>query len=496
MSGGRELWSSRAGFVLACVGSAVGLGNVWRFPYVCHENGGGAFLIPYFVALFTTGIPLLILEFALGHKMRCGAPEAFERIRSGTSWIGWAQLAMVTLIGFYYSVVMAWSWVYLFESFDLGWGDDAKGFFFGDTLGLTKSPLEIGGLQWPVVVGLALTWLCVFLIIFKGVKAVSKVVLITVPLPAIFLLVFVVRGVTLDGAAAGVDYYLTPDFGRLLDPQVWLGAYGQIFFSTSLGAGIMIAYASYLPKDSDVNNNAFITALSNCGISFFAGFAVFSALGFMAQLEGKAVADVVASGPGLAFVTYPTLISHLGPLAPVFGILFFLMLLTLGIDSLFSLVEAVVAGGQDGFALPKAPLVAVLCALGFAGGLWFTTGGGLYWLDIVDHYITYLVFPLFGLLECLLIAWIFKASRLRAHANEVSDFRVGGWWNVCITVVTPVALAVLFVTYLYRRLTEPYEGYPQTALVLGGWLVVVGIFAGGVVAMFVHRRRRRPGAST
>jgi NSS family neurotransmitter:Na+ symporter len=316
---------------------------------------------------------------------------------------------------------------------------------------------------------------------------VSKIVMITVPLPVLLLVIFVVRGLTLPGAVEGLNYYLSPDFSVLTDPQVWLAAYGQIFFSLSLGFGVMITYASYLKPSSDVNNNAFMTSFGNCSTSFFAGLAVFSALGFLARSTGRDVADVVSSGPGLAFVTYPTIIDKL-PAAPLFALAFFVMLLTLGIDSAFSLVEGVVTGICDRWAPSKSKVVGVVCVIGFVVGLVFTTGGGLYWLDIVDHYVTYLALPFVGLIECLAVAAILKTSRLREHTNETSDFRVGRWWDLCIAVITPLLIGAVFVVYLYRRIGDHYAGYPALAQALGGWLVFGMVIAGGVLLMVLARR--------
>jgi NSS family neurotransmitter:Na+ symporter len=486
----RGKWKSRTAFIFAAVGSAVGLGNVWRFPYICYDNGGGAFLIPYFVALFTTGIPLLILELSLGHKMRRGAPQSLRALHPKSEWLGWTQIFMSGVVGIYYAIVMAWCWAYLAHSLDLAWGSDAKGFFFGEVLGVTDSPWNFDGIRWPLLVGLFLTWLSVYFIIVKGVHVVSQIVLITVPLPVLLLVVFVIRGVTLPGAAEGLDFYLSPDFSKLLEPKVWLAAYGQIFFSLSLGFGVMIAYASYLPKRSDVTNNAFITALANCGTSFFAGFAVFSALGFLAQSSGGQVADVVSSGPGLAFVTFPTLIAKLPFGGVAFALIFFIMLLALGIDSLFSIVEGVVTGIDDEWRLPRKRLVATVCGLGFLGGVVLTTGSGLLWLDIIDHHINYLVLPLVGLVECVAVAFLLGPSVLRNHTNSVSDFSIGKWWDFCIVIVTPLFMGTMFIIYLVRRIQEPYEGYPQSALFFGGWAIFIVLFTGGVLAMLLRRRMR------
>ncbi len=343
----REQWIGRPQFLLAAIGSAVGLGNIWRFPYVAYANGGGAFLIPYFVALITAGIPLMMLEYALGVRMQAGPPVAFSKIKKGLEWVGWWSILAAFVIITYYAVVMAWCWNYLYHSFTLAWGDNAGGFFITEVLQRSGGPGELGGIVPGVLIGLVITWAIVYWIIYKGIGRVGKVVMATVPIPIILIAILVVRGITLPGAAEGLNFYLAPDFSRLTDPQVWLAAYGQIFFSLSLAMGIMIVYASYLPKKSDVTNNALITSFANCGTSFFAGFAIFSTLGYLAHATGVDVSEVAGAGPGLAFITIPTAISKLPVAASFFGAIFFLTLLTLAVDSLFSLVEADVTAAMD-----------------------------------------------------------------------------------------------------------------------------------------------------
>ena len=483
----KELWSGRGAFIMAAVGSAVGLGNLWRFPYVAYQNGGGAFLIPWLVALVTAGIPLMMLEFALGHMFRAGAPKSFHKL-SRSGWIGWGCLLNGFVIVSYYAVVIGWVFAYLYYSLGAQWGDNAEDFFFKGFLSLSSGPGQIGGIRWPILLGLALTWISIFLIIFKGVKIVGKVVAITVPLPTILILLFVIRGVTLDGAMEGLKFYLKPDFGKLLDPKVWLAAYAQIFFSLSLAFGIMIAYASYLHERSDITGSAIATSVINCGTSFVAGFAVFSVLGYLALQKGVEVPKVVAGGPSLAFVTYPTAIRLLPFGVSFFGLCFFIMLLTLGIDSAFSLVEAFVAGIRDTWRLSRTVATIIACLLPFAAGIIFATKAGLLWLDIVDHYITNFGLTLFGAVECLFVAF-FGRKILREHMNSVSNVKVGRWWDFCIGILTPLILIVSIVMNFIERVKKAYGGYPQWALAVGGWAVVALVIILAFVLGWVSKRR-------
>jgi len=484
----RQRWHSRTAFIMAAIGSAVGLGNVWRFPYVAYQSGGGAFLIPYFVALFTAGIPMLILEMGLGARLQRGAPGAFAEIRPRLQWLGWWVAGLSAAIVIYYSTIISWSWVYLYHSFSLAWGGDAEGFFVNDVLQRSSGPGDGSAPIWYLIVGMALTWTTIYLILRKGVRAVGKVVLVTVPLPLILLTVLLVRGVTLPGALDGISYYLTPDFAKLASAKIWLRAYGQIFFSLSLASGVMIGYGSYLSRKGEITNSAMITGLANCGTSFFAGFAVFSMLGYLAQVQGVPVAEVTASGTGLAFVAYPTAITMLPALNAVFGVIFFITLLTLGIDSAFALQEAFTTGIHDKWKVPQGKLALGFVVVSFFISLIFTTKDGYYWFDIWDKWICDFGLVLAGLAQCLIVGYLYNVQEFRAYLNSVSEIRLGNWWVVTLRYVTPVILLVILVTNLRTEILETYEGYPRWATSVAGWGTLLAI---AVVGYILWRLRGR-----
>lgn len=468
----RARWPSRFVFILAAVGSAVGLGNLWRFPYLTYKYGGGAFLIPYLIALFVIGFPLLILEFALGQKIQRAAVDAFASVKKRFSGVAWWALFSGFLVITYYAVVMAWALKYLASSLSVAWAGNSEGFFFTEVLGLSESAAVIGGIQWPLFFGLILVWLMIYFSVFKGVKSVGKVVLITMPLPMILIFVLLVRALTLDGAGGGIYYYLIPNFAALFDPQVWVAAFSQIFFTLTLAFGVMVAYASFNDRHHDVAGNALWTAVVNSLVSIISGFVVFATLGFMAMSKGVGVPDVVASGPSLAFVVFPEALS-LMPWAPFFSVLFFLTLLTLGIDSAFSIVEAIAAALKDKFGkIRREKLSFWVCTIGFLLGIIYTTGAGLYFLDIVDHFVTNIAILTVGILQCVMIGWVYGTRRLRRYINRVSNFQIGRWWDVCIKYVTPLILLSLLIFQLYTEFTTPYEGYPFWALMVG-WAAVL-----------------------
>ena len=470
----RQRWSSRKIFLFAAIGSAVGLGNVWRFPYLTYKFGGGAFLIPYLISLLILGIPLLILEFAIGQKLQKGAVDAFKTVNSRLRGIGVGAILAGFVVVVYYAVIIAWALVFFVNSFQskLPWTENSKDYFFNSVLQISDGVGNLGGINWMLLAALFVVWLSIFLIVRKGVKGVGKVVAITMPLPIILLVILFIRGITLPGSFEGIAYYLAPDFSALLSAEVWMAAASQIFFTLSLAFGIMVAYASFNKETQDVTGDSYITAIINSAISLFAGFVVFAVLGYMSKASSVGIEEVVASGPGLAFVVFPQALS-LMPFAWFFSALFFLMLLTLGIDSAFSLVEAVNTVIGDKYVKPNKERISfVVCSVAFLLGIIFTTGAGLYFLDIVDHFITSFGLVLVGIFECIAIGWIYGADRLRNYVNSVSRFKIGSWWNFAIKFVIPIVLIILLAAQFMKELSGPYEGYPYWALSIG-WASVI-----------------------
>ena len=482
----RDRWPSRTAFIYAAIGSAVGLGNVWRYPYLAEKFGGGAFLIPYLIALFVAGIPLLILELGLGQKIQQGTVDSLATIKKKFSGVGWWILFTSFIIISYYVVVMAWSLIYLFTSYGAQWSGDTQTYFFNNVLQLSESVDSIGGIVPAVFIALLISWIIIYFSVWKGVKSVSKIVMITVPLPIILLIVLLIRAVTLDGAMTGITQYLTPNFNALFGPgssAVWIAAFSQIFFSLSIALGIMMAYSSYNRKDSDINKNAFTIGITNSIISIVAGFVVFGTLGFMAEQQQVAVSEVVTSGPGLAFIMFPKALS-LMPFASFFSILFFLMLITLAIDSAFSMVEAIDTTITDKTKMKKKHVALIVCTLGFLAGIMYTTNAGLYLLDIVDHFVINISLIVIGILECIAVGWIFGAEKMRKYINKVSDFKIGEWWSTTIKYIIPLSLAIILALQLKTEFAANYGGYPDWAILIGWGAVLIPL----VIAFLIPQK--------
>lgn len=468
----RPQWGTRTGFIIAAVGSAVGLGNIWRFPAVAFENGGGSFFLPYLFALFTAGIPLLILEYSLGHKYRSSAPLTFAKLNKNAEWIGWWQVLIAFIISTYYSIIIAWAMNYTVFAANLRWGQDTETFFYHTFLQLSEKEGQIGGLVSGLFLSLVLTWTIVFLVLIKGIKRgielANRVFIIALLL---IFMVIVIRAITLPGAAAGLNEFFKPEWSSLLNGKVWVAAYSQIFFSLSVAFAIMITYSSYLPKKSDITNNAFIIGFANSSFELLAGIGVFSVLGYMAFRHGLEVPEVVTAGAGLAFVVFPQIINTFTSLNGLFGTLFFLSLALVGITSLISIVEAYVAAISEKFAISRTKAALASGGLAAVISLLYITQGGLYIIDVVDYFINSFGVALSGLVEVLVVVWIVRQLKpLQAHVDAISEIKLGWWWRFSLSVVTPTVLGYMMIDNIRVNLIENYNGYETSFIIAYGWL--------------------------
>ncbi|GAA4432428.1 sodium-dependent transporter [Georgenia halophila] len=488
---GREQWTGQLGFLLAAIGSAVGLGNIWRFPGVAYENGGGAFLIPYLVALLTAGVPILLLDYSFGHRFRGAAPTVFRRVGRRFESLGWFQVAISFVIATYYAVIIVWAIRYMFFSATLAWGDDPTGFFVGDFLQDAGTGLSfdfVGGIFWPM---LAL-WLVTLTVLGLGVaKGIERTVKIFIPLLAVVFLILVVRAVFLEGALDGLNEFFTPNWAALADPGVWIAAYSQIFFSLSIAFGIMLTYSSYLRRRSNLVPVSYVAAFANSSFELLAGIGVFATLGYMAGQQGVAVGELEGiTGVALSFMTFPQIISMM-PGGPVFGVLFFASLTLAGFTSLVSILQVVSAAFQEKFALSRVQATAAIGGLCAVISLaLFSTTTSLALLDTVDKYTNEVGVVLSAILSCL-VAGLFarKLPELQAHLNSVSTARVGTWWRVLVGFIVPIALLYMLISSLVTLFTEPYAGYPWSFVNTVGWGVVGAMVVAAVGYSLIRWRR-------
>lgn len=483
----RDRWSSRTTFILGAIGSAVGLGNLWRFPFLVFDYGGGTFLIPYFICLLFFGVPLLLMEITLGRQFQGGDPVCFAAMHPRLVGIGWMSAFGSFLLATYYPVLIAWIVVFFFNSFrdPLPWAlqegnrtDALAGaidFFVNDVLADSGDIAVQETFNPMILLSLAFVWVCVYLSIYKGVGVVSQVVKVSVPLPIVTLVVLLVNSVGRDGADKGIEAYIGNwDLTVLGDPQIWQAAVGQVFFSIGVCFGVMTAYSSYMESKKGLLTDSLLIALLDSAISFFAGFVVFTAVGVLAEDLGVNVADedfsALISGGRLVFIAYPAALEGLDFFPQVFSAVFFLTLFFLALDSAFSIVEAIVAALYDTNAGRqydrKVVTLAVVIAL-FLFGIFFALDNGSYWLDLIDYYLNNFLMLGIGALECMATMWVFGFSDSSDELGNKAMMIFSGFYLLA-TFLAPICIMFF-----------PYYGIPAGFLM---WILVATI---GYVFAFV-----------
>ncbi|KAK7111566.1 sodium- and chloride-dependent glycine transporter 1-like [Littorina saxatilis] len=527
----RAVWGRQLEFILTMVGYAVGLGNVWRFPYLCYKNGGGAFLVPYVICLVLLGIPVFGLEVSFGQFGGRG-PISIWGLTPTFKGVGYAAVMVTVIVAIYYTVIISWALYYLVMSMAavLPWSQElctdcrcivygygrsegvnanatalmnvtaavnstglncsafnssdalspSEIYFYENVLKRSSSIAEPGDVQIHLLIAHVIGWAVVLLVLSKGIQSLGKVVYVTAIFPYILLTVMLVRVAMLEGAYDGIIFYLKPDWSKLSDANVWSDAAVQIFFSLSACQGGLIALSSYNKFDNNVLRDSLMVPIINCATSIYAGFVVFSVLGYMANLRGVPVANVTQGGPGLAFVVYPEAVSQM-PLSPVWAILFFIMVVMLGFSTAFSVVETIMTsfidefpeqlGGKKRSFYFRIFVVVVCCFL----GLPMLTQGGSYLLDLVDNYVVGFPTLFVGFFELIVIAWIYGHKEFSKDVKAMIKRGPYKYFIVCWVFVSPVMLlgVIIFKAYQYVPLTaNTTTHYPVWAEVLG-WGVII-----------------------
>ncbi|KAL7978968.1 hypothetical protein Chor_001271 [Crotalus horridus] len=459
----RETWGKKIDFLLSVVGFSVDLANVWRFPYLCYKNGGGAFLIPYSLFLIIAGMPLFYMELALGQYNREGAATVWK-ICPLFKGVGYAVILIALYVGFYYNVIIAWSLYYLRR-----------------VLQISRGIHEIGQPRWQLVLCLLVVVIILFFSLWKGVKTSGKVVWITATLPYIVLSVLLIHGLTLPGAYEGIKAYLNIDFGRLREAQVWIDAATQIFYSLGAGFGVLIAFASYNEFHNNCYRDALMTSTINCVTSFISGFAIFSILGYMAHIYKVSIKDVATEGAGLVFILYPEAISTLN------GSTFW---------AIMGGMEAVITGLADDFEILKRnrKLFTLLVCIGtFLLSLLCVSNGGIYILTLLDTYAagTSILFAV--LVEAIGVSWFYGVDRFSEDIQRMLGFKPGIYWRLCWKFVSPAFLLFVILVSIINSKSLTYDQYTFPAWANSvGWAIASSSMI-LVPAYILYKLLRTPG---
>eukprot|EP00057_Strongylocentrotus_purpuratus_P031291 XP_784181.2 PREDICTED: sodium- and chloride-dependent GABA transporter 1 [Strongylocentrotus purpuratus] len=528
-------WGNKMDFIMACIGYAVGLGNVWRFPYLVYKNGGGAFLIPYFISLVLCGVPIFFMEISLGQQLQTGGISVWE-IYPILKGVGFAGATISAILNTYYIVIVAWSLLYFFYSFrtKLVWGDcdnewndffcndpiyqtncsapdgffctsngtfinktegesPAQQFWENRVLGISDGIDNIGGLRWDLVGCLALGWILTYLCIVKGVKQTGKIVYFTALIPYVILLALLIRGLTLPGSSDGIYYFINPDWDRLKTPTVWIDAATQIFFSYGVGIGSLISLGSYNPIRNNSVIDTIVVGVVNAGTSLFAGFVIFAILGFMAHEQGVPVSEVVDEGPGLTFVAYPTAVYYM-PGAPAWAVIFFAMLIMLGLDSQFCVVEGLATSLMDefpqyGLRKNRSLFLAIFCFIDFLLGLLCVTEGGMYFFQLMDSYGASGICLLWvAFWECASVSYGYGIKNFYNRISTSIGFTPGWYWPLSWAALTPAISMGIFlfslIDYQPAKYGEDYY-YPVWGEIIGWMMAIVSMQWVPIYAIYI-----------
>ncbi|KAJ8280746.1 hypothetical protein GJAV_G00058510 [Gymnothorax javanicus] len=489
----RGQWGSKAQFLLAVTGNIVGLGNVWRFPYLCYKNGGGTFLIPYLFFAMACGIPLALLETAMGQYTKEGAITCWRKFCPLAEGVGYGSVLTQSYICVCYIIILAWALFYLYYSFSPQlpwascfntWNSDhcvdfsnqnltanwthpqpndsssaAKEFWERRVLQISGGIEDLGSIRWEVLLCLIIMWIICYFCIWKGVKSTGKAVYFTATFPYLMLLALLIRGLTLPGAQQGVLFYLYPNPSHLADPQVWLEAGAQIFFSYSVGGAALTVLGSYNHYNNNFYKDTFFLCLLNSATT--------------------------ESGPGLVFIAYPQAVAMM-PLPQMWAVFFFIMILLLGLDTQFVTIEVVVTSVTDLFprflrqASHREIFLLLFCITCFVSQLGLVTQGGMYIFQLLDYYAANgaCVFVL-SVFRVLSMGWLFGADRTMDIVEDMTGQQPNLIFKLCWCYVTPLVTlgSLIFALVDYKPLTyNRWYVYPDWAYVLG-WLLAVSSVA-------------------
>ncbi|XP_043917962.1 sodium- and chloride-dependent transporter XTRP3-like [Protopterus annectens] len=582
MTENRQAWDNSLQFFFACISFAVGLGNVWRFPYLCQMHGGGSFLIPYLIMLILEGMPLLYLELAVGQQMRKGSVGSWKIVSPYLIGVGIASVVVSFLIIVYYNVVIAWSFWYFFHSFQdpLPWAtcptnsnhtgyvneceksSATEYFWYRETLNITSSIDERGCMQWEISACLVLAWLVIYLCILKGTKSTGKVVYVTACLPYVVLIIYLGRGLTLHGAINGLVYMFTPKINELKNPKTWVNAATQIFFSLGLGFGSLIAFASYNQPDTNCEKHAILVSTINSATSIFASIVTFSVYGFKAtynyekciermtlllvnnfDLESTRISEANLStwmaelnstfpeqyagigteieecsleselttavqGTGLSFIVYSEAITSM-PLSQLWSVLYFIMLLTLGVGSMLGCATALTTALKDvkiiAAQLSEEVITSIMCLVCCSVSLIFTFGSGNYWFEIFNDYAATLSVLLIVLVEDLAICYLYGLKRFSKDIEMMLGHKPNWYWKTMWSVISPLLIISLFIFYIVDYiLTEKLmyqawdpdlgqlvtKDYPAGAEAVIGCIIVSSIICMPLAALVIFIQKK------
>uniref|UniRef100_A0A1A8H7E8 Transporter n=2 Tax=Nothobranchius korthausae TaxID=1143690 RepID=A0A1A8H7E8_9TELE len=583
----RPAWNSKLQYILAQVGFSVGLGNVWRFPYLCQKNGGGAYLVPYLILLVLIGIPLFFLELAVGQRIRRGSIGVWNYISPRLGGIGFASCVVCFFVALYYNVIISWSLFYFSQSFQqpLPWHEcplvnnktstfvvpecekssATTYYWYRKALDISDSISEGGGLNWKMTLCLLAAWSMVCLAMIKGIQSSGKVMYFSSLFPYVVLICFLARALLLKGSVDGIRHMFTPKLEIMLEAKVWREAATQVFFALGLGFGGVIAFSSYNKRNNNCHFDAVLVSFINFFTSVLATLVVFAVLGFKANIMNSKCISVntnkivsllgngiepsliphhinltqvsqvsaddyhqmieilrgvkeneyqnlglepcsieaelnkAVQGTGLAFIAFTEAMTHF-PASPFWSVMFFFMLINLGLGSMIGTMTGITTPILDAFKVRKEILCVVCCVIAFLLGLLFVQRSGNYFVTMFDDYSAGLPLTVVVILENISVAWIYGTKRFMQDLEDMLGFRPYAFYFYMWKYVSPAILVVLIAATVIEMAISPagynaweeaegserFHSYPPWALAMAYALIVVAMLPLPIIFIVRH----------
>uniref|UniRef100_A0A182N359 Sodium-dependent nutrient amino acid transporter 1 n=1 Tax=Anopheles dirus TaxID=7168 RepID=A0A182N359_9DIPT len=518
----REKWDKGVEFLMSCIALSVGLGNVWKFPSTAFRNGGGAFVIPYLIVLLVVGRPIYYLEMVMGQFSSRGSVKVYD-VSPIMRGIGIAQMVSICVVIVYYAATIATAIRFFIASFesplpwascDVSWtgmncvnsSNTGPTPAFNNSLPVqTSAELyythsvtgegllgenEFGVPDWKLTLCLLFIWVAMTIMMVKGIRGSGKVAYFLALFPYVVLISFAVYAFTLEGAGEGLKYFITPDWDKLLSADVWKEAVSQCFFSLSICFGGVIAFSSYNNFSNNIYRDAMIISWLDTFTSLLSGALVFSIIGHLGHLTNESdYTKVVKPGSGLTFITYPDALAKFEHVPNLFALLFFFMLLTLGVGSCTGLINSVLTALHDSTPRLKSwKTVVVIGVFGFGLGLLFVTPSGSKMLDYFDYYGVQFVTLTSAIFELFAFCWLYGIRKLTRDIQFMLKRRTGFLWRFCWKLLTPAMLIVVLVIGLVK--SQRPQGIDNDVYHVLGWCIYVGaLLPIPIWAWFAVRKR-------
>ena len=438
-------WSSITTFILAMVGLTIGIGNIWRFSYVFYTNGGGSFFIPYIIAIIVMGLPFLILEYGLGFSSRESFSKLLHDINPKFEIIAWMLVLFVFIVVIYYMVILSWDFVYLLNSFTFGWGNNPAA-FFTTNVGGSSNLIGINSIIFPTFICIIILWALFWFVSNRDVdEGIGRISRILMPLLFIIMSFILIYSFTLPGFHLGLITLLNPNWGMLLDINIWLAAFAQIIFSLSIGQAMVYTYATYLTEESKLIDNVFMVVIANCLYEIFVALGIFSSLGYMSVTNTIPLTELISEGTSLIFVVLPEVFAVMGPIGRIIAPLLMLSILFAGFTSSLALFEPLLSSVCEKFNWSRKKGVSVLVIVACCGSLLFSTGISSYLVEIVDSFVNeFGILILIGV-QAIIFTWCYDVDKLIPILNKNSSIKVGKTWKFILKYVLPLMLIGMWI---------------------------------------------------